>query len=410
MTTSIVTVGELAAYLRQFVEADDSLQDIWVEGEVSSYTVASSGHAYFTIKDDRAAIDCVMWKAIRQRQAFRPAQGDNVLVHGSISIYERTVRVQVKANLVHPAGAGLRQLQLELLRQQLAAEGLFDPTRERPLPLFPRRIGVVTSSTGAVWHDIQQVIARRYPLVELLLSPTNVQGDRAAESLVRALEALDQPGVDVIIIARGGGSAEDLQAFDDERLARAIFACTAPVISAIGHETDTSIADLVADVRASTPSVAAELATPDRGELLDAIEGYVTRAAAACHGIVLNGQRDLDSLEYRRHHAASFERIALLGTRVAILTDRLRQAGRNAVTRRTNDVIRSAETLRALDPDAVLRRGYARLSVSGSGRSLESVGDVAIGDQMTATLADGSFDAWVTVVRSSRQERTRGTR
>lgn len=410
MTGSIVRVSELAAYLRELIESDPDLQDIWVEGEVSSFTVASSGHAYFTIKDEQAAIDCVMWKVVRARQSFQPRQGDKVFVHGSISVYERNARLQVKADVIHPAGAGLLQLQLELLRQKLEAEGLFDPSRKRPLPDFPHRIGVVTSATGAVWHDIQRVVGRRYPIAELVIAPAVVQGDRAVDSVVRALEALAATDIDVIILARGGGSAEDLWAFNDERIARAVFGSRVPVVSAIGHETDVTIADLVADVRASTPSVAAELATPDIAELLLMVRDFRERATAAALESTLRGQRDLDTLSFRLSRGAPAERIQAMQAGVNALVSQLDRSARHAIERRVGETAQATATLQALDPQAVLRRGFAHISLPGSSLPLRTVGDIAAGDQVTATLADGTFTAWVTTVANASAPSSRGTR
>jgi exodeoxyribonuclease VII large subunit len=409
VTSSIVRVGELTTYLRDLIEETPDLQDIWVEGEVSAFTVAASGHAYFTIKDEQAAIDCVMWKMVRQRQSFQPRQGDKVYVHGAVSVYERNARLQVKADVIHPAGVGLLQLQLEQLRQKLEAEGMFDPSRKRPLPGFPRRIGVVTSSTGAVWHDIQRVIGRRYPLAHLVLAPAVVQGDRAVDSIVRALETIAASEVDIVILARGGGSAEDLWAFNDERIARAIFGSRIPVVSAIGHETDTTIADLVADVRASTPSVAAELATPDMDDLLAIVRDLRERATSLAIETILRGQRDLDTLSFRLNRGAPAERVAAMQVVATALTARLDQAARHVVERRGGDVAQAAAALHALDPQAVLRRGFAHLSLLGSTEPLRTVGDVTAGDQVSATLADGSVTAWVTNVTASPTLPTRGT-
>lgn len=268
MSSRILGISLLTSYLREVIETDELLQDVWLEGEVSNFTVAASGHAYFTLKDSQAVIDGVMWKATRARQAYAPKVGDQIVAHGSVTIYDRTSKYQLKADVVQPAGVGILQLQLEQLRQRLEAEGLFDPSRKRALPLFPRRIGVVTSATGAVWHDIQHVIARRYPLAELILSPAAVQGAAAAASMIEALAAINDSGnVDLIILARGGGSIEDLWSFNDEQLIRAIFSSRSPVVSAVGHETDITLADYVADLRAPTPSAAAEMVVPDIREL-----------------------------------------------------------------------------------------------------------------------------------------------
>ena len=300
MTAGVVSVEDLSSYIRSLLERDALLQDVWVEGEVSRFTIASSGHAYLTLQQDSARIDGVMWRALVGRQRFIPRVGDNIVVHGKITTYDRQGKYQLLADVFQPAGIGILQLRLEQLRQKLEAEGLFDPARKRELPLFPRRIGVATSATGAVWHDIQTVIGRRYPLAELVLAPTLVQGDGAPDAIVSALALLQgEPDLDLIILARGGGSMEDLWCFNDERVARAIFASRYPVISAIGHETDVTIADYVADIRAPTPSAAAELAVPSREELAGFLNGLTTHAAMLVEQRIETATAQLSALVHR---------------------------------------------------------------------------------------------------------------
>jgi len=396
VTASIVHVGELTTYLRDLVEQDESLQDIWVEGEVSAYTVPASGHAYFSIKDDASAIDCVMWKMIRQRQSFRPSPGDQVIVHGSISVYERNSRLQIKADVIHPAGAGLLQLQLEQLRQRLDAEGLFDPSRKRPLPLFPERIGVVTSATGAVWHDIQRVLGRRFPLAALVLAPATVQGDLAPESVTSALQALQQHDIDVIILARGGGSVEDLWAFNDERIARAIFGSRVPVVSAIGHETDVTIADLVADVRASTPSVAAELVSPDVADLSLLIEDFRDRAHDAVTATVESGSGTLDVLTHRLARVSPVWQLGVMQKPLDAARLRVEQAVQRTIDRKSGDMNRIVAALETLNPSAVMGRGFAFVSDQETGLPIRSISNVRIGATIEASLVDGSLSATIT--------------
>src|SRR5512136_2978956 len=266
-----MTVGALTRYIREMFEVDYRLQDVWVEGEVSVVSRPSSGHIYFTLKDAAAQIACVMWKSAAPTFGALLVHGGQILAHGKVSVYEPRGSYQLYVDRVQPQGLGDLHAQFELLKARLEAEGLFAPERKRPLPEFPHRIGLVTSPTGAVIRDICNVLARRWPLVEVVLAPTQVQGEDAPPQIVAALDALYRRDdlahiVDVIIVARGGGSLEDLWAFNDERVARKIAESPVPVVSGVGHETDFTIADFVADVRAPTPSAAAELITPDRAE------------------------------------------------------------------------------------------------------------------------------------------------
>jgi exodeoxyribonuclease VII large subunit len=396
VSSRIIQVGLLATYLRELVESDELLQDVWIEGEVSSYTLAASGHAYFAIKDELAAIDCVMWKQTRVRQSFQPRVGDKIVVHGGATVYERNTRFQVKADVVYPAGAGILQLQLEQLKQRLEAEGLFDPSRKRALPLFPTRIGVVTSSTGAVWHDIQRVLGRRYPLAELILSPAVVQGERAPDAVVTALRRLDGQDVDVIIVARGGGSAEDLWAFNDERIARAIFASPVPVVSAIGHETDTSLADLVADVRAATPSVAAELVAPDLAMIALYVDEARERANQLAQDVVDARQRELATLQHRLALASPAANLAAMRATVLHEQRRLRASVARALERRSLALNGLAAVLHALDPASLFLRGYTHVASERTGEPVRAAAMLAVGDAIRAVFEDGSVSARVT--------------
>src|SRR6478752_6280485 len=289
MAGQVLGGADVSAYLKQLIESDDFLSDLWVEGEISDYFVSRQGHIYFTLNDEGATLKCVMFKGSAIRQRGNTQSGDHVAAHGRFSIYEQQGRYQLYADLIQPAGLGLQALQFELLRQKLEAEGLFDLSRKRALPPAPKVIGVVTSADGAVWHDIQQVLRRRYPFAHLILSPTSVQGDRAPASIVAALQRLIEDGrSEVIIVGRGGGSAEDLSAFNDEHVIRAAFASTVPIVSAVGHETDWTLLDLVADLRAPTPSAAAELVTPS-------IESELESLAASLLLRISHFERELTS-------------------------------------------------------------------------------------------------------------------
>jgi len=404
----IISVEDLSSHIRSLLERDALLQDVWVEGEVSSFTVASSGHAYLTLQQGNARIDGVMWRAIVGRQRFIPRVGDNIVAHGKITTYERQGKYQLAADVFQPAGIGILQLRLEQLRQKLEAEGLFDLARKRELPLFPRRIGVATSATGAVWHDIQTVISRRFPLVELVLAPTLVQGDGAPDAIVSALALLQgEPDLDLIILARGGGSMEDLWCFNDERVARAIFASRYPVISAIGHETDVTIADYVADVRAPTPSAAAELAVPSREELLGFIAGMEVHAATRTQQKLDAAANQLSGLVHRLERTSPRNRLAQQRAAVETIATRIASATGRAIERRSAEVERAASVLASLNPTAILGRGYALVvAVDGATEApVGSVRQVSPGTRLETVLRDGTVTS--TVVSTAPSDRDR---
>ena len=267
----------MVSYITGLLEGDELLQDLWVEGEVRNFNQSGAGHMYFRLADESGALSCVFFRG--RNRGVRVEQGDEVLAHGQVGIYRDRGDLQLVVDTVRPRGTGVLQAEFERMKAMLEAEGLFAPERKRSLPRYPQRIGVVTSASGAVWHDVQQVLGRRWPLATLVLSPCLTQGDGAASSIAAALGALGRlegdEAPDVVIVARGGGSPEDLWAYNEEPVARAIFASPIPVISAVGHETDFTIADFVADVRAPTPSAAAELVAPDRAEEAARVRGWV---------------------------------------------------------------------------------------------------------------------------------------
>ncbi|HEX9015440.1 MAG TPA: exodeoxyribonuclease VII large subunit, partial [Chloroflexota bacterium] len=264
----VLEVGQVAAYIKQLMEYDELLADVWVHGEISNYSRSPSGHVYFTLKDGRAQIRCAHFRNSNRRLSVELTNGISIFAHGRVSFYEAQGSCQLYVDVVQPEGVGVAFLQFEALKAKLEAEGLFAPERKRPLPAFPKRIGLITSPTGAVIHDFLTIVERRYPLVEIVVAHSSVQGENAPAEIIAALDGLNRyheysAALDLIVIARGGGSAEDLSAFNHEGLAQAIFASAVPVVSAIGHETDYTIADFVADLRAPTPSAAAELVTPN---------------------------------------------------------------------------------------------------------------------------------------------------
>jgi exodeoxyribonuclease VII large subunit len=365
---------------------------MWIEGEVSNATRSQAGHVYFTLKEGDFAIRCVMFQ--RQHRGAPLENGAQVLAHGNVTFYERRGDIQVVVDFVQPAGIGARQAEFERLREKLAADGLFDEGRKRPLPQFPRRIGVVTSPTGAVFHDICTVLGRRWPLADLVLAPTAVQGDYAAIGISEGIRRLNEQGnIDAIIVARGGGSMEELWPFNEEIVARAIFASGIPVVSAVGHETDVTIADFVADRRAPTPSAAAEMVAPDRRDVLGHIEGLALTALIAARGRVGDGTALVERAAHRLRvslpdPARQRERTqALVRHASTLISGSLRQAAE-----RTNTC---ALQLRSLDPAATLSRGYAVVQLRDGKQAITSVAQVKGKARLDIHVKDGHFPAEV---------------
>ena len=395
-TRQIYRVSQITAYIKELFDSDYALQDLWLEGEVSNYTRAASGHVYFTLKDEETQIRCVMWRSQVERGAYLPQNGEAILAHGRISVYEAGGRYQLYVDDIQPAGAGLLYLQFEALKERLAAEGLFDAERKRTLPPFPRRLGVVTSPTAAALRDIVNVLKRRYPLVEVVLSPTLVQGDEAPSRIVAAIEALNQHAdVDAIIVARGGGSLEELWAFNDERVARAIYVSRVPVVTGVGHETDFTIADFVADVRAPTPSAAAELVVPDRQELRGAVESWRRRLAQLMEGRIEGERR---ALQYREQALRRFSPQAQIDSYRQRIDDLMHAAlaGLKHRLALARERLRTLDSqLQTLSPLATLERGYAIARHLGTGKVVKSVAQVVAGDRLEVRVSDGQFESTV---------------
>lgn len=396
-TRQIHRVSQITAYIKELFDSDGTLQDLWLEGEVSNYSRAASGHVYFTLKDEEAQIRCVMWRSQAERGTYLPRDGEAILAHGRISVYEAGGQYQLYVDDIQPAGAGLLYLQFEALKARLAAEGLFDADRKRPLPPFPRRLGIVTSPTAAALRDIVNILRRRYPLVEVVLSPTLVQGDEAPPQIVAAIEALNQhTDVDVIILARGGGSLEELWAFNDERVARAIYASRIPIVTGVGHETDFTIADFVADVRAPTPSAAAEMAVPDRQELGETVENWRSRLAQLMHKRIEEKRR---ALQYRAQVLRRFSPQARIDSYRQRIDDLMRSAlaGLKHRLALARERLRTLDSqLQALSPLATLERGYAITRHLGTGRVVRSITQIVAGDRVEVRVSDGQFESIVT--------------
>ena len=392
---TIWTVGELTNYVRQMFEMDYRLRDIDVSGEISNFTRAASGHIYFTLKDAGAQLKCVMWRSMAERLRFRPAEGDAVIAHGRVSVYEVSGVYQLYVDHMQPAGRGDLAAAFERLKDMLAAEGLFDPERKRPIPPFPRKIGIVTSADAAALRDILIVLARRNPLVAVLIAPTLVQGELAPAQIVRALQRLDQrDDIDVILLARGGGSIEDLWAFNDERVARAIFAARHPIISGIGHETDFTIADFVADLRAPTPSAAAELAVPDLSGVGPALAEMRATLTAAIGG-ALAARRE--ALRARAQWLTLLSPQRLLDSdrqRVDMLAGRLAGSVARGLERRRGRLAVAGSSLMAFNPQATLARGFAIVR-GPDGELIRSVVQARLGAPLRVQVSDGVFGATV---------------
>ncbi len=372
----VLEVSELARYIGGLFDADPFLQEVWLRGEVSNFSRSTAGHCYFTLKDDVGQLRCVLFRGAATRSPLIPSNGQSVVAHGSVRFYERQGTCELIADLVFAEGMGLAQMQFEALYRRLEGEGLFEPARKRPLPRFPRRIGIVSSEGGAVIHDLLTVLERRYPIGEVAFLPARVQGDGAGAEIAVAVRALclwlaaDGGGVDVLVVARGGGSVEDLAPFNDETLVRAIYASRVPVVSAVGHETDVTLSDLVADLRAPTPSAAAELISPDLSALPQEMAG-ARRLAAHAVGLEIAS-------------AQSACRVA----REAILDEVTHVLGL------AREQIRGRRLqLEALSPDATLGRGYA--VVESGGRVLTDATDVAVGDDVEIQLRRGRLGASV---------------
>jgi exodeoxyribonuclease VII large subunit len=381
MLSRVLPVSTLNDYIQQVLAADDILADLWIEGEVTSITWAKSGHVYFKLSDGDAIIDAAMWRPHVLRQMVRPRVGDSIIVHGHIDYYSKQGRLQLIADVFEHQGQGILALEMERLRQQLEAEGLFDDARKRPLPRFPRRIGVVTSESGAVWHDIQTVARRRFPLVELVLVPASVQGPRAPGEIAAAIEYLcTVEHIDVMIVGRGGGSPEDLAPFNHEVVARAIFASSVPIVSAVGHETDVSIADFVADVRAATPSAAAEIVLPDIAELLDELAHTHDALIEMMEQHLAAQQVTLDQVQHRLSLQSPAAKLLRARTSLTGLSARLGLATRSSLDRRENRLTATSRLLDSLHPARVLARGFAIVEDPATGRPTRRAVDLPDGD------------------------------
>lgn len=389
------SVSELTAYIREIFDIDFRLQDIIVAGELSNFTRARSGHLYFTLKDERAQIKCVMWRNMADRLRFYPEDGDAVVAQGRVSVYEAGGSYQLYAESIEPLGRGDLAKAFEQLKEDLAAQGLFDAIHKRPIPEYPNKIGIVTSADAAALQDILNVLRRRWPQVSVLIAPTLVQGLEAPTKIIQALQWLDgRNDIDTIIIARGGGSMEDLWAFNDESLARVIFAAEHPIVTGIGHETDFTIADFVADLRAPTPSAAAELTVPEQAEALTYVAGLEVTLTKLTESILRERRSELNGLRRTLRHLSPQTALDNSRQQLDWLLKRADQAMGGLLDAHLGRLSVAWARLEAVSPKATLARGYAIVR-SKEGRIVRSIDDVSVGDILNVQVADGKFDAKV---------------
>ena len=396
-TATSLTVTELNSYIKNLIDSDRNLSAVTVTGEISNLTDHRSGHLYFTLKDIDSQIKAVMFRSSRQRLKFMPEEGMKVTVHGSVSVYSQVGSVQLYANIMTPDGVGALYKAYEQLKQKLSAEGLFSSENKKEIPRYPEKIGVITSPTGAAVRDIINVTGRRFPRAKIYLYPALVQGDASEASLINALDYLDKSNlVDVIIIGRGGGSIEDLWSFNSEALARRIFSAKTPIISAVGHETDFTICDFVADMRAPTPSAAAEIAVPDIKELMLSLDDTALRVEKSTRRILDSKKRELDLI---KRAAVLNDARAIFEERYTNVSDfsrRLQSAITGSISEKRASLAILSGKADALSPLSVLSRGYG--IIEKNGKSVKSTVDLTVGDEVRITLSSGKVDAQITEI------------
>lgn len=388
------SVGEVNRYISNMFGQDFLLRNIAVQGEVSNCKYHTSGHIYFSLKDETGAIACVMFAGQRKGLAFRMKDGDNVIVSGSVSVYERDGRYQLYARQITLVGAGLLYEKYLALKQELEEMGMFAPQYKQPIPRVVRRLGVVTAPTGAAVQDIRNIALRRNPYVQIILYPALVQGEGAKESIVKGIQTLDKAGVDVMIVGRGGGSIEDLWAFNEECVARAVFECETPVISAVGHETDTTIIDYVADLRAPTPSAAAELAVMDVASFDQQLMQYRNRLDRDMMNVLQNKRQQLAQLKLRVTASSPENQLLQKKQYLDELSNRLQYRIQEKYTASRNRLELFIEKLNGLSPLRRLSRGYAYVE-DDKGSCLTSVSQVKAGDSVKIHVTDGYIRALV---------------
>ncbi|MDD3334151.1 MAG: exodeoxyribonuclease VII large subunit [Eubacteriales bacterium] len=390
MKVPVLSVTQLNEYVRKTLAGDPMLRQICLSGELSNFKRHVSGHWYFSLKDEDAAINCAMFRQAASGVRFSPENGMHVKLFGSVGLYSKTGSYQFYADMMEEEGLGELYLRFEALKRRLAEDGLFDPAQKKPLPLLPRGIGIITSKTGAVVHDIAQVAWRRNPSIPLFLCPVKVQGESAANEIAAAIRLVDQlPEVDVIIVGRGGGSMEDLWPFNEERVALAIAACHTPVISAVGHETDFTIADFVADLRAPTPSAAAELCVPTRESLLNELQSLQKAMEQTAVAALSRHQLRLAQVQSRLLGSAPDRRLEKQWSELNLLRERIIGVVAAKHDALQNRVERARLRLSTASPMETMKRGYS--VALKNGKALKSIGEAEMGDRLQLRLWDGSL-------------------
>lgn len=390
------TVTQITTTIRQMFDQNEVLQDLRIEGEISNLTRAPSGHIYFTLKDANAQLRVVMWRSNAERLSFDPRHGERIVASGSISVYEVRGEYQLYASTLQRVGEGDLHQQFELLKARLAAEGLFDAERKRPLPFFPRRIGVVTSAKAAAFQDVLNVLRRRFPVAEVLLSPTLVQGNEAPPRIMAALERLyKHDDIDVILLVRGGGSLEDLWCFNDEAVVRKVVEAPVPIVVGVGHEIDFTLVDFAADHRAPTPSAAAELVTPEATALRETVRWLQQRAVAAVLEQIQVGYQDLGTLRRALRHLSPQNDIINWRQRIDDLTLRLQRGVKGRVVTERRQLAATSAALQSANPLTILARGYAIVRRVDDEQRLSNADEVSSGTKLDIQLHQGHLRATV---------------
>lgn len=395
MDRQSLSVTELNNFIKGLLEQEPALSNVCVRGELSNYKIYPSGHHYFTLKDSESSLRCVMFKSSASKLRFRPENGMSVTVYGRVAVYPRDGAYQLYCSAIMPEGAGDLQIAFEQLKAQLASEGLFDRSHKKALPQFPKRIAIITSSAGAAIHDMIRILGHRWPMAQVVLLPVRVQGVEAPPEIAGAIRYANEFKVaDVIITGRGGGSMEDLWAFNDERVARAIYASELPVISAVGHEPDVTISDYVADARASTPSNAAEIVVPDWHDIQDSLDSYGIRADQALRKKLVSLSERLES--YRNKRVLTDPAAYIDNRRIELdhVRDRLAAAEERNLSKCRQNFVALTAALDAMSPLRVMSRGYA-IAERNDGAAVRSTDMLNAGDSITLRLLDGRADCLV---------------
>lgn len=401
MEQQVLSITQINEYIRTKMDADPILGSVAVRGEISNYKMYPSGHHYFTLKDEGGALKCVMFKGNAIRLRFRPENGMKVIAMGKISVFPRDGAYQLYCSAMALDGIGDLYAAFEQLKAKLAGEGLFDPSHKKPLPKYPGVIGIVTSSAGAAVHDMLRILRKRYPLTKVRLFPVRVQGVEAPPEIVGAIRYANRYNLaDLLIVGRGGGSIEDLWAFNDERVARAIYDSEIPVISAVGHEPDVTISDYVADLRAATPSNAAELGVPDQETLQQVLDGYSAAMATSLSRQIKAGRQHLKALSDSPALRSPTGYLEQRRQNVLLLKNRLLSAQTQSVERKRRRFVEQTAKLDAMSPLKVLTRGYA-MAQTKDGTVLRSVKQVATGDEIGIAVGDGTLSATVSQVKEN---------